>query len=39
VDLAAELDLVMIYTYYRQMDPRGENAPNPRIMMVLLLYA
>ncbi len=39
LDLAAELDLEEIYTVYRQMDPRGEKANEPRIMVVLLLYA
>ncbi len=39
LDLAAELDLSEIHAYYRQKDPRGEKAYEPRMMMVLLLYA
>jgi transposase len=39
LDLAAELDLEAIYAVYRQKDPRGENAYDPRMMVVLLLYA
>jgi transposase len=39
LDLAAELDLSGIHAYYRQKDPRGEKAYDPRMMVVLLLYA
>jgi transposase len=39
LDLAAELDLGEILAYYRQKDPRGERAYDPRMMVVLLLYA
>jgi transposase len=39
LDLAAELDLGEIHSYYRQKDPRGEKAYDPRMMVVLLLYA
>ncbi|MBM5822928.1 MAG: IS1182 family transposase [Cyanobacteria bacterium K_Offshore_surface_m2_011] len=39
LDLAAELDLEAIHALYRQKDPRGEKAYNPRMMVVLLLYA
>ena len=39
LDLAAELDLEAIYAVYRQKDPRGEKAYDPRMMVVLLLYA
>ena len=39
LDLAAELDLEAIHIYYRQKDPRGEKAYEPRMMVVLLLYA
>ena len=39
LDLAAELDLGEIHSYYRQKDPRGEKAYEPRMMVVLLLYA
>ena len=39
LDLAAELDLEAIHSYYRQKDPRGEKAYEPRMMVVLLLYA
>jgi transposase len=39
LDLAAELDLEEIYADYRQRDPRGEKATDPRITVVLLLYA
>ena len=31
LDLAAELDLHAIYAFYRQMDPRGEKAYDPRM--------
>ena len=39
LDLAAELDLGVIYAIYQQRDPRGVKAYEPRMMMVLLLYA
>ena len=39
LDLAAELDLEAIHAVYRQKDPRGEKAYEPRMMVVLLLYA
>jgi len=39
IDLAADLDLEDIYAFYRQKDPRGEKAYEPRMMVVLLLYA
>jgi len=39
LDLAAELDLEAIHSHYRQKDPRGEKAYDPRMMVVLLLYA
>jgi len=39
LDLAAELDLGEIHAFYRQKDPRGEKAYEPRMMVVLLLYA
>jgi transposase len=39
LDLAAELDLDEIHDVYRQKDPRGEKAYEPRMMVVLLLYA
>jgi len=39
LDLAAELDLEAIHAPYRQKDPRGEKAYDPRMMVVLLLYA
>ena len=39
LDLAAELDLGEIHAYYHQKDPRGEKAYEPRMMVVLLLYA
>jgi transposase len=39
LDLASELDLEEIYAVYRQKDPRGEKAYDPRMMVVLLLYA
>jgi transposase len=39
LDLAPELDLEAIYAVYRQKDPRGEKAYDPRMMVVLLLYA
>ena len=37
LDLAADLDLEGIHTHYRQKDPRGEKAHDPRRMVVLLL--
>ena len=39
LDLAAELDLDEIHAVYREKDPRGEKAYEPRMMVVLLLYA
>jgi transposase len=39
LDLAAELDLEAIHAVYRQKDPRGEKAYDPRMIVVLLLYA
>ena len=39
LDLVAELDLGEIHAYYRQKDSRGEKAYDPRMMVVLLLYA
>jgi len=39
LDLAGELDLEEIQAAYRQKDPRGEKAYEPRMMLVLLLYA
>ena len=39
LDLAVQLDLEAIHRYYRQKDPRGEKAYDPRMMVVLLLYA
>jgi transposase len=39
LDLAGELDLKEIHAVYRQKDPRGEKAYEPRMMVVLLLYA
>ena len=39
LDLAAELDLEVIHSHYRQKDSRGEKAYEPRMMVVLLLYA
>ena len=39
LDLATELDLEAIHAVYRQKDPRGEKAYEPRMMVVLLLYA
>lgn len=39
LDLASELDLEAIHSHYRQKDPRGEKAYEPRMMVVLLLYA
>jgi transposase len=39
LDLAGELDLEEIHAVYRQKDPRGEKAYEPRMMVALLLYA
>ena len=39
LDLADELDLGVIYAIYQQRDPRGVKAYEPRMMVVLLLYA
>uniref|UniRef100_UPI003F6A504F IS1182 family transposase n=1 Tax=Vulcanococcus sp. TaxID=2856995 RepID=UPI003F6A504F len=39
LDLAGELDLEAIHAPYRQKDPRGEKAYDPKMMVVLLLYA
>ena len=39
LDLAGELDLEEIHAVYRQKDSRGEKAYDPRMMVVLLLYA
>jgi transposase len=39
LDLAAELDLSAIYAVYEARDPRGAKAYEPRMMVVLLLYA
>jgi hypothetical protein len=39
LDLAAELDLETIHAVYRQKDSCGEKAYDPRMMVVLLLYA
>ena len=39
LDLAGELDLEEIHAVYRQKDPRGEKAYEPRMMVLLLLYA
>ena len=39
LDLAAELDLDAIHAVYRRKDPRGEKAYEPRMLVVLLLYA
>ena len=39
LDLAAELDLSAIYAVYVARDPRGVKAYEPRMMVVLLLYA
>jgi transposase len=39
LDLAAELDLSGIYAVYEARDPRGVKAYEPRMMVVLLLYA
>jgi transposase len=39
LDLAPELDLGEIHAYYRQKDRRGEKAYDPRMLVVLPLYA
>jgi transposase len=39
LDLAAELDILAIYAVYEARDPRGVKAYEPRMMVVLLLYA
>ena len=39
LDLATELDLTAIYDVYAHRDPRGVKAYEPRMMVVLLLYA
>ena len=39
LDLAAELDLSTIYAVYEARDPRGVKAYEPRMMVLLLLYA
>ncbi|MEB3184563.1 MAG: transposase [Cyanobacteriota bacterium] len=39
LDMAAELDLSPIYAVYEARDPRGVKAYEPRMMVVLLLYA
>ena len=39
LDLAAELDISAIYAVYEARDPRGVKAYEPRMMVVLLLYA
>jgi transposase len=39
LDLASELDLGVIYDALFQKDPRGVKAYEPRMMVVLLLYA
>ena len=39
LDLAAELDLSAIYAVYEARDPRGVKAYEPRMMVLLLLYA
>jgi transposase len=39
LDLASELDLKAIYAVYEARDPRGVKAYEPRMMVVLLLYA
>jgi len=39
LDLASELDLSAIYAVYEARDPRGVKAYEPRMMVVLLLYA
>jgi hypothetical protein len=39
LDLAGDLDLSAIYEVYEARDPRGVKAYEPRMMVVLLLYA
>jgi transposase len=39
LDMAAELNLSAIYAVYEARDPRGVKAYEPRMMVVLLLYA
>jgi transposase len=39
LDLVADLDLSAIVAVYEQRDPRGVKAYDPRMMVVLLLYA
>ena len=39
LDLIDQLDLDPIFRLYRQKDARGEKAYDPRMMVVLLLYA
>ncbi len=39
LDMAGELDLSAIYAVYEARDPRGVKAYEPRMMVVLLLYA
>jgi transposase len=39
LDLIADLDLSAIVAVYEQRDPRGVKAYDPRMMVVLLLYA
>jgi hypothetical protein len=39
LDLAVELDLSVIYAVYQRRDPRRVKAYEPRMMVVLLLYA
>ena len=39
LDLATELDLTAIYDVYAHRDPRGVKAYEPRMMVLLLLYA
>jgi len=39
LDLASELDLSAIVAVYESRDPRGVKAYDPRMMVVLLLYA
>ena len=39
LDLVAELDLSAIVAVYEQRDPRGVKAYDPRMMVVLMLYA
>ena len=39
LDMASELDLSAIYAVYEARDPRGVKAYEPRMMVVLLLYA